>query len=139
MNNNLQNQSPEHKGHVNLSPELVKAIQARQSIRWEAYGNTYKAVGLSWQSPRQPQTEVIQNVAGVAMAANNESVQGPNPYVNEVQPAVAPAPSDQTGVSFDRNPLMQQVAEPEVHVDPISAAEQIVRDAYDSMGKAGVQ
>lgn len=150
MNNNLQNQSPENKGHLRkLSAEQLDADKARQPVLWNAYANMHKAVELSYQSSltalRQAQPEVIQNVAGVAIA--NESIQKADPYAETQQvfaqpempvSQIASAPAEN---AFTGNPLLQQVgttenAGPAVE-DPVSAAERIVREAYDSM--QGVQ
>ena len=127
MNNNLQNQSPERKGHLHkLSAEQLAAVNARQPIRWEAYANMYKAQGsISEVRPAQP--EVIQNVAGVAIA--NESFQKTAPYP-EIQP-----------MTVERSAPVAQVAMTETMVaDPVAttptAANPLLAEAYKNLDNA---
>lgn len=121
-NNNSFNHLPEQKGHLRkLSAEGLEAINARVSVRWKAQADMAKAVELSYPGSltamRQAQPEVIQNVAGVAMAAN-ESPYKADAY-SEVQPAVAPQPEAPAPVAPAANPLLA--------------------DAYDALNKAYTQ
>ncbi len=128
MNNNShKNQSPEHKGHLpKLSAEQLAAINARQPIRWEAYANMYKAQGsISEVRPAQP--EVIQNVAGVAIA--NESFQNTAPY-----PKIQPMPVERTA------PVAQAAMTETMVADPVAAntatANPLLAEAYKNLDNA---
>ena len=127
MNNNLQNQSPERKGHIHkLSAEQLAAVNARQPIRWEAYVNMYKAQGsISEVRPAQP--EVIQNVAGVAIA--NESFQKTAPY-----PEIQPVATEQSA------PVAQVATTETIVADPAAATPAVVNpllaEAYKNLDNA---
>jgi hypothetical protein len=127
MNNNLQNQSPERKGHLHkLSAEQLAAINARQPIRWEAYANMYKAQGsISEVRPAQP--EVIQNVAGVAIA--NQSFQKTASY-----PEIQPMPAERTV------PVAQAAMTETMVTEPITATSivtnPLLAEAYKNLDNA---
>ena len=127
MNNNLPNQSPEHKGHLRkLSAEDLAAINARRIVRWEAYNNAYKAQGsVSEMRPNQP--ELIQNVAGVAMA--NESIQKASPYAETRQVFTQPEPVAQPEMP------VTPVATMPVSAEAVSAANPLLADAYKALDR----
>lgn len=127
MNNNSQNHSPERKGHLHkLSAEQLEAITVHQHARWSAYANMYKAVELSYQveldALRKQQPQVIQNVAGVAIA--NEAIQKPNPYT-ETQPV---------SVAQPEIPVTSVTPAP-VSTETSSAANPLLADAYKALDR----
>jgi hypothetical protein len=132
MNNNSQNQSPERKGHLRkLSAEEFEAISVRQPIRYKAYADMYKSVELSNQGNvnvmRQTQPEVIQNVAGVAIA--NESFQKTAPYP-EIQPMTTERPAPVAQVAMTETMVADPAATTPTVANPLLA------EAYKNLDNA---